>query len=357
MSDPSAAVRIALDLMGGDHAPEAVVDGALQALATQPQLEVVLVGPPDLAASLLASRDGGSLLSVVAASQVVAMDEDPARAVRAKRDSTVRVACRLVRDGAADATVSVGSTGAAVAAAVFTLNRLPGVTRPPLAIVVPAPRGPLVLLDAGAGVEATPDLLAQFALAGAAYAQVRLGLAAPRVGLLNVGSEPGKGDRVRKEAFEALSRLPVDFVGNVEGHDVPVGGRADVVVTDGFTGNVLLKCFEGAVSALSLPYGPVPGQGARTGIVTGDGSARLESAGAARDASRRFSTESEGGGVLLGVDGVVVVGHGASGPDGVAACIAGAAQSVRDGLVPRVADALGELVARRRAAAGLTVTS
>jgi len=277
------------------------------------------------------------------------MDEDPARAVRSKRDATVRVAARLVRDGAADAVVSVGSTGAALAAAVFTLGRLKGMTRPALAVVVPALAGPVVLLDVGANTEATPDLLAQFALAGTALAQARLGIAEPRVGLLSIGEEAGKGDPLRRDAYAVLSALPVDFVGNVEGRDVPHGGPADVVVTDGFTGNVLLKGLEGAATML-------------TEVVVGALTATPERAAATRDllpdvtgATAARGPEALGGGVLVGVDGVVVVGHGASSPRAVASCIAVAAQAHGERLVPRTAEALAALVARRREAAGLGV--
>ena len=311
-------MRVAVDLLGGDHAPDVVVDGALQAVAQREpgELQVILVGPPADAERLLAARGRPGALPVVAAHEVVGMAEDPARAVRRKRDATVRVAARLVRDGAADAMVSVGSTGAAMAAAVFSLQRLPGVSRPPLAVLVPSAGGPLVLLDVGSTVDASADQLAQHALAGAAYATVRLGLARPRVGLLSNGSEPGKGDSLRREAYGLLSgllaELPVEFVGNVEGHDVSRGGAADVVVTDGFTGNVVLKALEGAGAVTDAPAGAV----------------------------------------LLGVAGVVVIGHGASSAADVAACIDVAARAVTDDLAGRTADALAGLVARRRAEAG-----
>jgi phosphate acyltransferase len=331
--------RVALDLLGGDHAPAAVVDGALLALDAL-DVEVVLVGPPDVAQAELRARGAEGRCAVVAASQVVEMDEDPARAVRSKRDATVRVACRLVRDGDADAVVSVGATGAALAAGLFTLGRLPGVTRPALAAVVPAGTGPLVLLDAGAFPDATPELLAQFALAGAAFAQVRLGLERPRVGLLSIGEEPGKGDALRKAAFDALAALPVDFVGCVEGGDVPLGGRADVVVTDGFTGNVLAKGLEGAATLLTGLVVEVltatPERRAASGPL-------LEALGAATAGMR---PDELGGAVLLGVDGVCVVGHGASSPEAVAACVGTADRAVREGLVPRVATALLELKER-----------
>lgn len=331
--------RVALDLLGGDHAPESVVDGALLAAN---DVDLVLVGPVEVAERLLAERGASGRFRLVAASQVVEMDEDPARAIRAKRDATVRVAARLVRDGEADAVVSVGSTGAALAAAVFTLGRLRGVSRPPLAAVVPAKAGPLIFLDVGATTDATPEMLAQFALAGAAFASVRLGISEPRVGLLSIGEEPGKGDELRKEAYDALSALPIAFVGNVEGRDIPYGGRADVVVTDGFTGNVLAKGLEGAAMMLSellleaLTSTPERKQAAKALLP------------ALTEATAHMSPEGLGGAVLLGVDGVVVVGHGASTPAGVASCVGTAVQAVREGLVPSIAGALSDLLDRTR---------
>ena len=329
--------RVALDLLGGDHAPASVVEGALVVADEQPGVEVILVGPVEVAERLLEQRGAAGRFALVAASQVVGMHEDPARAIRAKRDATVRVASRLVRDGQADAVVSIGSTGAALAAAVFTLGRLRGMGRPALAAVVPAKAGPLVFLDAGATTEATPELLAQFALAGVAFAQVRLGIARPRVGLLTNGEEPGKGDPLRKDAYDALAALPVDFVGNVEGRDVPHGGRADVVVTDGFTGNVLLKGLEGAATML-------------TEVLRSAFTATEERRAAAKEllpalleATAPMSPDALGGAVLLGVNGVCVVGHGASSPRAVASCVGVAAQAAREGLVPKLQQALDAL--------------
>ncbi|MCW2665529.1 MAG: phosphate:acyl-(acyl carrier protein) acyltransferase [Frankiales bacterium] len=330
--------RVALDLLGGDRAPEQVVDGALLSADEQGGVDV---GPPELAERLLVERGAPGRLEVVAASQVVAMQEDPSRGVRAKRDATIRVACRLVRDGAADAVVSVGSTGAALAAAVSTLGRLRAMSRPALGLVVPAQAGPLVLLDAGATVEATPELLGQFALVGAAFASVRLGLPRPRVGLLTNGPQPGKGDQLRKDAFAVASALPVDVIGNVEGCDVPVGGRADVVVTDGFTGNVLVKGLEGAAAMLSdvrreaLLASPER-RAAATPLLP-----------ALSAATARLQPDVLGGGMLLGVNGVVVVGHGGSSPRAVAARIGVAVRAARERLVSRLAAALDELAGPR----------
>ncbi|MBW3639338.1 MAG: phosphate acyltransferase PlsX [Actinobacteria bacterium] len=341
--------RVALDLLGGDRAPEAVVDGALLVAQRTPDVEVVLVGPVDIAQSLLEARGATGRFPLVAASQVIGMDEDPARAVRAKRDATVRVAARLVRDGSAaggaDAMVSVGSTGGALAAALFTLGRLRGVSRPALAAVIPAQAGPLVFLDAGAGTEATPELLAQFALAGAAFATVRLGLATPRVGLLNIGEEPGKGDELRRAAYDALVALPIDFVGNVEGRDVPYGGKADVVVTDGFTGNVLAKGLEGAAAMLSeLLLAALTATPERKVAATSLFPAIAQT-------TAHMSPEGLGGAVLLGVKGVVVIGHGSSTAEGVVSCVRVAVQAAREGLVPKVGRALSDLLDRNRALA------
>lgn len=332
---------VALDVMGGDAGPAAVVDGALLALAARHDLALVLVGPPGVPEQLLAGR-GAERIRCVPATEVVGMDEEPAAAVRAKRDASVRVAARLVRDGAADAMVSVGSTGAALAAAVFTLGRLSGVGRPALAAVIPARRGPLVLLDAGATPDPDARLLAQQALAGAAFAAVRLGLPDPRVGLLSIGSEPGKGDALRKETHALLATLPLHFVGNVEGRDIPMGGVADVVVTDGFTGNVLVKGLEGVATML-------------TEVLMEAMTATPERREAARvllpafaEAAEPLSPDALGGAVLLGVDGVVVVGHGASNARAVASCVGVAADAAAGGLVPRTAELIGRL--RERAA-------
>jgi glycerol-3-phosphate acyltransferase PlsX len=337
-----SAPRIAVDLLGGDAGPEVVVDGALRAVDRWPDVELLLVGPRGEGADLLAARGLPELsgrVRIAPASQRIGMDEDPVRAVRARSDSTVRVASRLLRDGLADAMVSVGSTGAAMAAALFTLGSLPGVTRPPLAVVIPAPRGPVVLLDVGATARAGPELLLQFALAGAAYASVQLGIAEPSVGLLSVGSEPGKGDPVRKAAARLLKELtaglPVHFAGNVESSAVALGGVVDVVVTDGFTGNVLLKGMEGEVAAvLALAAKELDPAGCQA-------LARI---------SRRLGADSQGGAVLLGVNGVVVVGHGSSSPAAVTACIGAASDAVRNGLLPRLTEAMAGLVACRSAA-------
>jgi glycerol-3-phosphate acyltransferase PlsX len=302
-------VRIAVDLLGGDDAPAVVVAGARAALLADPDLTLLLVGPPDAIGDLA----GHERVVVQPAYDRVLMTEHPVRAVRAKRDATIRIAARAVRDGAADALVSAGSTGAAMAAAKFALGSLPGITRFPVAVTVPSPAGPVVVADAGANVDCAPALLVQFALCAAALATVQHGVDQPRVGLLNIGSEPGKGDALRQEAYDLLTEAPVRFVGNVEPAAVAAGGVADVVVTDGFTGNVLLKSLEA-------------------------GSPQRAEAGA---------------GFALGVDGVVVVGHGAATARAISSYVAAAAAAVRGGLVPRLAQVMAGLVEHRRQLAGL----
>lgn len=334
-------VRIAVDLLGGDGAPGVVADAVRLLLLERSGVDLVLVGPVGDARSLLAARDldpDHPRVTYAPAGSAVAMDEDPVHAVRARRDVSVRVAAELVQAGRADALVTAGHTGAAVAASLFTLGRVRGMTRPALAVVVPALSGPGVLLDVGAGTTATPDLLAQFALVGSAYAQA-LGIPQPRVGLLTIGAEPGKGDPLRQDAAPLLAELPINYVGPVEGHDVALGGTADVVVTDGFTGNVLLKALEGAVAWSAE----------RLGAAYGDRAP-------ARRAARSVATSDFSGGMLLGVNGVGVVAHGASTAESLVACIGLAAIAVRHDLVGTTTSLLADLVARRRVGAGLPPT-
>jgi phosphate acyltransferase len=307
-----------------------VLDGALLVAEDDPAVRLTLVGPPDQVSRLLAQRHATSLIGgpvrIHAARELVGMAEDAVRGVRRKRDSTVRAAARLVRDGSADACVSIGATGATVAAARVTLGRVRGVSRPPLAVVVPALAHPVVLLDVGAGTDATATVMTQYCLAGAAYAKARLGLEHPRIGLLSVGTEPGKGDALRRRAGDhlaaALAARGLDYVGNVEGNDVPLGGPADVVVTDGFTGNVLLKGLEGAF-----------------GLFAGLSRRAAQAAGSNGSALSALRPDQVSGAMLLGVKGVVIVGHGASDGPAVAACIRLAVDAVHGGWDHAVADA------------------
>ncbi|MBX6357640.1 MAG: phosphate acyltransferase PlsX [Micromonosporaceae bacterium] len=320
--DRPATARIAVDLLGGDDAPAVVVDGALHACGADPDLHLLLVGPPEVAEEIInrLPHDGRSRLSVRAVPHGVRMSDAPASARRP--DATVRAAVAAVAEGRADGMVSAGPSGATVTAAVLGLGRMPRVRRPSLAATVPTPSGPVVLLDVGATMDTDARSLARSAVLGAAFAQARHGIAEPRVGLLSIGSEAGKGDRARRAAAAALATQPLPrgarYIGLVEGHDVPLGGRADVVVTDGFTGNVLLKGVEGAfLRAGAGQYRPGPWQAP--------------------------GGEAPRGGVLLGVPGPVVICHGAAaGPD-LASGIALAADLHRSALVARLGALVDEL--------------
>ncbi len=321
---------IALDLLGGDNAPAVVADAVAAHLLDPRGIAVAVVGPADVARALLVERGvDPDAVAVVDAGRGAPMATNPLSALRAHDDVTVAVAVGLVAKGLADGWVSVGHSGAAVAAAVLGLGRIGGMSRPALTVVVPSLAGPVVLLDVGAATDATPDVLRQLALAGWAYART-LGVQDPGVGLLSIGAEAGKGDRLRKSTHDLLEEsLPaqVRYVGPVEGHDVASGSRAQVVVTDGFTGNVLLKGLEGAVAWSAH----------RMGDAYGD-------PGPAWEVARTTATSQFAGGVLLGVNGVTVVGHGSGTADEIVACIQLAGSAARTGLVAATSAALASLI-------------
>src|SRR5712691_6316986 len=231
-------IRVAVDAMGGDRGPDEIAAGALAARAET--IQPILFGPAGL--------DTGGL-ELVEAPDVIEMDEKPAEAVRAKPNSSLVASCRAVAEGRADVVVSAGNTGAMLAAGLLVLRRLPGVMRPAIAVAIPTRRGPSVLLDAGANADARPEHLLQFAHMGAVFAEDILGITNPEVRLLSIGEEPEKGNQLTLEAHALLAASDLNFAGNTEGRDV-IAGAADVVVTDGFTGNVLLKALEGTIRTL-----------------------------------------------------------------------------------------------------------
>ncbi len=316
--------RIALDAMGGDRAPAETVAGAVEAAARG--VDVVLVGDRATLEAELANY--GVELPVVHASEVIGMDEDPARALREKPESSIVVCSRLVASGDVGGFVSAGSTGAAMAAAAVIVGRLPGVLRPTIASVFPTPGSPTVVLDSGANPEVKPIHLLQFAVMGSVVAQVYLHIEEPRVGLLNIGEEPGKGRELERQAYTLLEQSELRFVGNVEGRDL-VTDRADVIVTDGFTGNIFLKTTEGAAQMVA---GMVMEAISRTppdvqAVV-------LPELG---DMRRRIDYEETGGAHLVGVNGVVVIAHGASSRRAVANALGMAAEGAERDLVGLVA--------------------
>ena len=317
-------MRIALDAMGGDRGPTEIVAGAVA--AARRGVDVVLVG--DRAVVEAALDELGAELDVVHAPEVVGMGEDPARAVREKPRSSVAVCARLVRDREVAGFVSAGSTGAAMTSAAIVVGRLPKVLRPTIASVIPVPGAPLVLLDSGANPEVKPEHLVQFARMGAVLAEVYHGVERPRVGLLNIGGEPGKGRALDREAFHLLAMSGLRFVGNVEGRDF-AERLVDVLVTDGFTGNVFLKSIEGSVGfVLGLVAEALD-------AASSDG--REELAKRLEPVRRRLDYETIGGAHLLGVDGVVVIAHGSSSRTSIENALVVARDGAERGLVERVA--------------------
>jgi phosphate acyltransferase len=331
-------VRIALDAMGGDHAPRAPVAGAVAAARAWGH-QVYLVGREDDVRAEL--RQHGDLtgiehlLPIVHAPEVIEMGEHPATAVRSKRHSSMAVGVDLVKTGQADCFVSAGNTGGVLATALLGLRRIEGITsdRPALAAQLPTLKGMCVLLDAGANVDVKPDWLAQFALMGSIYAEVALGRVEPRVATLSNGEEEGKGNATLAEAIPLIRALPINYVGNVEGKDVTAGG-ADVIVVDGFAGNIFLKGAEGVVSTMTEMIRQE---------LTASLPRKLLAAGlrpAFRAIRRRLSYEEYGGVPLLGVNGVCIVAHGRSTPLAMQNAIKAGAQCVELHLVERIRERL-----------------
>jgi phosphate acyltransferase len=311
-------IRVAVDALGGDRAPGEVVAGALEAAGDD--IRPVLFGPESL--------DTHGLEHVVT-TQVVAMDEKPADVVRQKGDSSLVAAVRAVAEDRADAVVSAGNTGAVLAAGLLALRRIPGVNRPAIAVPIPAQRGPSVLIDAGANADARPEHLRQFAYMGAVFAEEMLDLAQPDVRLLSIGEEAEKGNALTLEAHALLAASDLRFGGNVESREL-LHGAADVVVTDGFTGNVCLKLLEGTIKEL-LEALRDEITASRRGRLGG-----LLIRPAARELRRRLDPETYGGAYLLGLRGLAVIAHGNSSRRAIANAIRLAARGVEHDVVGRV---------------------
>jgi glycerol-3-phosphate acyltransferase PlsX len=335
---------IAVDAMGGDHAPGAIVAGALAA-QREHGVRVLLTGPAPRLRQVLGGIGAIDEIQVVPAEDNLAMDEGALASLRRPR-SSVAVACQLVRRGEAAAVVSAGSTGGIVATSRLRLRSLPGVERPGLAVVLPTRPGRTVLIDAGATADPKPEMLVQFGQLGVAYAQTALGVSAPRVGLLTIGTEPGKGNKFTRRAHELLASdpphgaLPLSFAGNVEGGDL-LAGEVDVIVTDGFTGNVALKTLEGSVRFAIAEL-----RAAVTATRTARVGAFLQRRGL-RELAARLDTESYGGAVLLGLGGTVVIAHGASTARAVTSACLLAADLARAEITEKITQRLGGRAAVR----------
>jgi glycerol-3-phosphate acyltransferase PlsX len=333
------ATRVAVDALGGDHAPDEVVAGALDAASKS--IVPVLFGPESLA-------DSG--LELVPCGDGISMSDKPAEAVRAKPDSSLVQAVRAVGRGDAAAAVSAGNTGAVLAASLLHIRRLPGVFRPGIAIVIPGRNGPTVLIDAGANADARPEHLVQFGLMGTVFAEEVLGLRDPSVRLLSIGEEPEKGNQLTLEAHALLEASSLRFEGNLEGRAL-LDGAADVVVCDGFTGNVALKTLEGTIRSVL---------GALRDEISSSAVGRLGGLlirPAARGLRARLDPETTGGGYLLGLRGLVVIAHGSSSRVAIANATRMAARGVEHRLVEHLAERLSATRAETREPAAGSIAS
>jgi phosphate acyltransferase len=324
--------------MGGDHAPGAIVAGAAQAFRDW-GIRIVLIGKPGQVRPLLAEHGLLGEIRLVTAEDSLGMDEGALASWRRPRTS-IAVACQLVHLGQASAVMSAGSTGAIVALARLRLRNLAGVMRPALAVALPTQPTPTILIDAGATADPKPEMLVQFAQLGSAYAEVAFGIARPRVGLLSIGAEPGKGNKLARRAHELLSSesshgaVPINFAGNVEGGDLLVG-KVDVVVTEGFAGNVALKTLEGTAAYAATQF--------RSALASTRSSrlAAMLARKELRELQERFDPETYGGAALLGLEGGVVIAHGSSSQRGAAAACRLAATLTSGQIAERIKERLG----------------
>jgi len=333
-------MKIAVDGMGGDRAPGVVVDGAVMAARDLP-VEIVLVGDRvRLAAEL--DRHGAvpSSLTLHHASEVIGMDEPPALSVRKKRDSSITVMVELARSGAVDALVSAGNTGAVVCATTLGLRLLEGIERPGIAIVVPTLTQPSLLIDVGATIDPKPEHLVQFGVMGSVYSKALLGKSRPSVGLLNVGEEESKGTEAIKEAFRMLEQTPLHFIGNVEGRDIYTG-KCDVIVCDGFVGNITLKVTESMAKVIAQ----LLKRELRQNVLTQFGA--FLSLSAFKALRKKVDYAEYGGAPLLGVEGTCIICHGASSARAIKNAIRVAASSVTEQVNAGIVAAMKEMTTCR----------
>ena len=325
-------MNIALDVMGGDHGPAEVIAGAVEA-ARAYKITISLVGQPDIIKAELAKQNTvGLKLPIVPATQVVEMDDKPANVVRAKPDSSMVVACKMVKNGDAQAFVTPGNTGGAMSAGIFVIGRIPGIMRPALISPFPTHKGFCVILDIGANADVRPEHLQQFAIMGSIYAKNVMGVHNPVVRILSNGEEEGKGNQTVIGAYNVLAATPgLNFKGNVESKEIVEGG-ADVVVTDGFTGNIFIKTAEATAKLMQrvmveeLTAGPISSMGA------------FLAQAALRRVRTRMDDSQYGGAVLLGLNGIVVVAHGRSRANAIRHAIRVAKQGIEQNLLRRIAD-------------------
>lgn len=324
-------MRIAIDAMGGDHAPTIPVEGAIAAAQTL-DCSIILVGDHEEVSSVLSRYDiRGLPISLVHASEVVRMDESPAQGFRQKKDSSISVATRMVKDGKADAVISAGNSGASMTSALMCLGRLNHVSRPAIATIMPTIKGQCVILDVGANVDCKPKHLHQFAIMGHVLARHVLGKSSPRIGLISIGEEEGKGDDTTLKTYELLKDVHLNFIGNIEGSDI-FRGVADVIVCDGFVGNVILKVSEGLAESLMLLIKNEIHNKFLFQI------AAFFLKPAFRNLRKKIDYDEYGGAPLLGIDGVSIICHGGSNAKAMRNAIGVARSFVKDKITQNIAD-------------------
>ncbi len=323
-------MKIALDAMGGDFAPKEIVLGAVEA-CREVGSEIILVGMEEaIKKELNAQSITGLKIEIHNATEVIAMDEHPATAIKRKKDSSLIVANRLVKEGKADAVISAGNTGAAMAASLLTLGRITGIKRPAIACLMPTEIGFSVVLDAGANADCEPDNLLEFAIMGSIYTEQTLGMKNPRVGLLSIGEEETKGNKLTIEAHQLLKTSGLNFIGNIEGHDVH-RGKCEVIICDGFVGNIVLKLSEGLASVLVKQIKDAISSNVASmigGLLVKDSIKKLM--------SRMDSTEY-GGMPLLGINGYSFISHGSSNAKAIKNAVKGAMKAVNENYVGKIA--------------------
>ena len=323
-------VTVTVDAMGGDNAPGVVLEGVAAALARDAELNVILCGPDEVVTPFAEAHER---CTAQVTTEVIAMDEHPANAVKAKKDSSIVVGCRLVKEGVAQGFYSAGSTGACLVAGTLVIGRIKGVARPAMATVLPSPVAPVVLCDVGANADCKPEYLAQFANMASIYAEKIIGVENPKVGLLNIGEEETKGSQFAQAAHALMKEQVPNFAGNAEGRDI-MAGTFDVIVTDGFTGNVCLKTIEGTSKVLFKEIKGIM----KASLITKLGAATM--AGGLKDLIGKIDPDAYGGAPLLGVKGACLVGHGSSSAKAIESGVLMTAKIVRE----RIAETIAERV-------------
>ncbi|MBS3908994.1 MAG: phosphate acyltransferase PlsX [Actinobacteria bacterium] len=324
---------IAVDAMGGDSGPGEVVQGCVNAARIEPHIDIVLLGPKDLLSKELPRLDAPATIRIEDALDVISMDEEPAWAIRNKPASSIVIGNRLVKDGNAQAFVSAGSTGAVMAGALLIMGRIKGISRPAIMVKFPMRARDVYILDAGANADCRPENLLDFAIMANSYLKSVMKVVKPSVGLLSIGEERGKGNELVKEAYGLIDRADLDFYGNVEGRDIPLG-TTDIVVCDGYTGNIVLKLSEGLVSQVLAEFKAIASSSLLAklgGLVFKPGLMKMK---------ERLDPDEYGGTLLLGVDGVCIICHGSSSAKAVGNAVLQAVNAVRGGVVGKIKEDL-----------------